>query len=86
MPEVTGNISTRAAVAAVSPQLCKNFPSLLVPSSWTPNYKIVVVEWCHISERTANLIKPSGVVVLDDVTMRAIVAELVLQSYLSCKR
>ena len=46
MPEVTGDISMRAAAAAaaVSPHLCKNSPAPLVLSSRTSRNNIVVLE------------------------------------------
>jgi hypothetical protein len=48
--------------------------------------KLLWWKWCCISERKSNLIKPSGWIVAEDVAVKAIVAELVLQSYFSCKR
>jgi hypothetical protein len=43
-------------------------------------------KWCHISEKTENLIEPSGWIIAEDVAMRAMAVELVLLSYFLCKR
>ena len=86
MPEVTGDISTRAVAAVVSPHLCKNSPAPIVKSSRTPGNKIVMMEMVPYLWKTANLIEPSRWIVAEDVVVRAAVAELLLQSYFSYKR
>ena len=86
MPEVTGDISTRAVAAAVSAHLCMNSPAPLSYHHGHHATKLSWWKWCRISEKTVNLIEPSGWIVTEDVAVRAMAAELVFQSNFSCKR
>ena len=87
MPEVTYDIGIwAAAAAAVSPHLYKNSPAPLSYHHGHHATKLSWWKWCHVSETTVNLIRPSRGTVAEDVAVREMTVELVLQSYFSCKR
>jgi hypothetical protein len=61
-------------------------PVPLVLSSWTSWIKLLWWRWCHTSELTVNLIKPSHWIIAEDVAVRAIAARSWCCNHIFCVR